>query len=118
MCLLPLTPETEGILDADLFAKMPKGACLINAARGGHLIDEDLIPALESGRLAHATLDVFRTEPLPADHLFWGHPQITVTPHNAAITDPRSVVVQILADIDRHRKGDALSNLVDTQLGY
>ncbi|MBO22900.1 MAG: glyoxylate/hydroxypyruvate reductase A [Rhodospirillaceae bacterium] len=118
VCLLPLTPETEGILDADLFSKMPKGACLINAARGGHLIDEDLIPALESGRLAHATLDVFRTEPLPADHLFWGHPQITVTPHNAAITDPRSVVVQILADIDRHRKGDALSNLVDTQLGY
>ena len=70
VCLLPLTPETEGILDADLFAKMPKGACLINAARGGHLIDEDLIPALESGRLAHATQDVVRTEPLAADHLF------------------------------------------------
>lgn len=118
ICLLPLTPETEGILDAELFSKLPRGACLINAARGGHLVEDDLIPALESGRLAHATLDVFRAEPLPADHPFWDHPQITVTPHNAAITDPRSVVVQILEDIDRHRRGDALSNRVDTALGY
>lgn len=118
ICLLPLTPETEGILDADLFSKLPMGACLINAARGGHLIEEDLIPALESGRLAHATLDVFREEPLPGDHPFWDHPQITVTPHNAAITDPRSVVVQILDDIGRHENGAALSNRVDTRLGY
>ncbi|MEK9831343.1 MAG: glyoxylate/hydroxypyruvate reductase A, partial [Rhodospirillaceae bacterium] len=118
ICLLPLTPETEGILNAPLFSKLPKDALLINAARGGHLVEEDLIPALGSGRLAHATLDVFRTEPLPAGHPFWDHPRITVTPHNASITDPRSVVAQILEDIDRHRRGTALSNTVDTALGY
>jgi len=118
ICLLPLTPETDGILNTDLFSKLPKGACLINAARGGHMIEDDLIPALEDGRLAHATLDVFREEPLPGDHPFWEHPQITVTPHNAAITDPRSVVIQILEDIARHQRGEALSNQVDTTLGY
>jgi glyoxylate/hydroxypyruvate reductase len=118
ICLLPLTPETDGILNADFFSKMPKGAYLINAARGGHMVEEDLIPALESGRLAHATLDVFREEPLPGNHPFWDHPQITVTPHNAAITDPRSVVVEILDNIVRHERGDALSNRVDTNLGY
>jgi len=118
ICLLPLTPETEGILDADLFSKLPKRAYLINAARGGHMVEEDLIPALDSGRLAHATLDVFRTEPLPGEHPFWDHPQITVTPHNAAITDPRSVVVQILSDIGRHQRGETLSGRVDPGLGY
>ena len=118
ICLLPLTPETDGILNANLFSKLPKGAFLINAARGGHMVEEDLIPALESGRLAHATLDVFREEPLPGDHPFWDHSQITVTPHNAAITDPRSVVIQILEDIGRHQRGEALSNQVDTGLGY
>lgn len=118
VCLLPLTPETEGILDAELFSKLPKGAYLINAARGGHLVEDDLIPALESGRLAHATLDVFRTEPLPEDHPFWAHPQITVTPHNAAITDPRSVAKQIVDDIARDQKGEPLPNTVDTSLGY
>ncbi|MEP4380134.1 MAG: glyoxylate/hydroxypyruvate reductase A [Alphaproteobacteria bacterium] len=118
ICLLPLTPETEGTLCANLFSKLPKGAYLINAARGGHLVEEDLIPALEDGRLAHATLDVFRQEPLPGDHPFWDHSQITVTPHNAAITDPRSVVTQIFDDIGRHGRGEALSNPVDTALGY
>ena len=118
ICLLPLTPETEGILDAGLFSKLPAGACLINAARGGHLVESDLIPALESGRLSHATLDVYREEPLPADHPFWDHPQIAVTPHNASITDPRSVVIQILDDIGRHGRGEDMSNRVDTALGY
>lgn len=118
VCLLPLTPATEGILCADLFARLPDGACLINAARGGHLIEEDLIPVLESGQLRHATLDVFRTEPLPETHPFWNHPQITVTPHNASITDPRSVARHIVEGIAAVEGGVALPNAVDIKLGY
>ena len=118
VCLLPLTPETEGILNANLFSKLPKGAYLINAARGGHLVEDDLIPALKSGRLAHATLDVFRTEPLHGDHPFWDHPQITVTPHNASITDPRSVARQIVEGIICSKRGDKIPNTVDVALGY
>jgi len=118
ICLLPLTPETEGILNAELFSKLPKGAHLINAARGGHLVEDDLIPALDSGRLAHATLDVFRTEPLPGDHSFWDHPRITVTPHNASITDPRSVARQIVQGIACSARGDDVPNTVDVARGY
>jgi glyoxylate/hydroxypyruvate reductase A len=118
ICLLPLTPETEGILNAELFSKLPKGAHLINAARGGHLVEDDLIPALDSGRLAHATLDVFRTEPLPGDHPFWDHPRITVTPHNASITDPRSVARQIVQGIACSARGDDVPNTVDVARGY
>lgn len=118
VCLLPLTPETEGILCADLFSRLPKGAFLINAGRGGHLVEDDLIPALESGRLAHATLDVFREEPLPDGHPFWDHPKITVTPHAASITDPRSVARQIAGDIARVAAGGMPANSVDPKLGY
>lgn len=118
VCLLPLTPQTEGILCRDLFAQLPAGACLINAARGGHLVEEDLIPALDSGQLRHATLDVFRTEPLPGDHPFWDHPKITVTPHNASITDPRSVAKAIVDGIAAVKRGDTLPNAVDPELGY
>lgn len=118
VCLLPLTPETEGLLCADLFAQLADGARLINAARGGHLVEEDLIPALDSERLVHATLDVFRTEPLPKGHPFWNHPKITVTPHNASITDPRSVARQIVEGISAVERGDPLPNAVDTALGY
>ncbi|MEK9662486.1 MAG: glyoxylate/hydroxypyruvate reductase A [Alphaproteobacteria bacterium] len=118
VCLLPLTPATTGILNAETFAAMPRGGCIINAGRGGHLVEEDLIPALDSGQLASATLDVFATEPLPADHPFWDHPAVTVTPHNASITDPRSVAAQVAENIRRHRAGEPLLNLVDPEAGY
>src|SRR5262249_61474848 len=84
ICLLPLTRETAGILDARLFAAMPKGAAIVNAARGQHLVEADLLAALESGQLAAAVLDVFAEEPLPAGHPFWDHPNVTVTPHAPA----------------------------------
>lgn len=118
VCLLPLTAETTDILNRDTLNKLPKRACLINAGRGGHLVESDLTDALASGRLAHATLDVFRDEPLPDGHPFWDHPQITVTPHNASITDPRSVVSQVIENIRRVEAGEQLLHLVDRKAGY
>jgi len=118
VCLLPLTPATAGILNRQTFNQLPRGACLINAARGGHLVEADLLDALASGQLAHATLDVFASEPLPADHPFWDHPQITVTPHNASITDPRSVVRQVVDNISRIDAGEPPLHLVDRDAGY
>ena len=88
VCLLPLTPKTEGILNADLFRRLPEGACIINAARGGHLVEADLLDALDDGRIGAATLDVFHTEPLPASSPFWSHPKVLVTPHVASLIDP------------------------------
>lgn len=118
VCLLPLTGETADILDRKTLAQLPQGAYLINAARGGHLVDGDLLDALASGQITHATLDVFREEPLPDDHPFWDHPQITVTPHNAAITDPRSVVAQVAENIRRLDAGEPLLHPVDRNAGY
>jgi len=118
VCLLPLTPETTGILGAALFDRLPTGACLINAARGRHLVEDDLIPALESGQLAYATLDVFRAEPLPADHPFWRDPRITVTPHIASISDPRSVADLVAENIRRVEAGERPLNEVDPAVGY
>ncbi|MFW2589784.1 2-hydroxyacid dehydrogenase [Sagittula sp. SSi028] len=94
--VLPLTPQTEGILNADTFAKLPKGAALIHIGRGGHLVEQDLIAALDSGHLSGASLDVFDTEPLPAGHAFWSHPQIFVTPHVASASEDRAVVASIV----------------------
>jgi glyoxylate/hydroxypyruvate reductase A len=118
ICLLPLTAETEGILNADLFAKLPKGASLINAARGGHQVEEDIVAALDSGQLSEATLDVFRDEPLPAGHPCWRHPRVTVTPHNASLTDPDGAVGQIIDNIHCIRRGEPPTNIVDPKAGY
>lgn len=118
VCQLPLTPATENILDAALFAQLPDGASLINVARGAHLVEGDLLAALDSGRMAHATLDVFRTEPLPRGHPFWAHPRISITPHVASISDPRSVADQIIENIRRAEVGETLLNEVDPARGY
>jgi glyoxylate/hydroxypyruvate reductase A len=118
VCLLPLTAETRGILSQDLFQRLPKGAALINCARGGHLIEADLIPALDAGTLSYATLDVFTPEPLIPDHPFWRHPRITVSPHVASITDPRTVVQLIAENVKRFRAGEPLLHRVDVKRGY
>lgn len=118
ICLLPLTDETHGILNAETFGHLPPGAYLINAARGGHLVEEDLIPAIESGALSGATLDVFNTEPLPTDHPFWRHKAITITPHDASMTPVSSGARYVASQIDRFENGDALENVVDFSRGY
>jgi len=118
VCLLPLTGETRAILNAKTFALMPKGGFVINVARGGHLVEDDLVAAIDSGHLAGATLDVFQTEPLPASSPLWNHPKITVTPHVAAITDPRAAASSVAAGIAAHQRGDTLENLVDLKRGY
>ena len=118
VCLLPLTPETEGILNTRTFTLLPKGAALINAARGGHLVEEDLLAALASGQLSAAVLDVFREEPLPAGHPFWRHPCIIVTPHIAAATHPPTAAPIILDNIRRFEEGRPLLNRVDVAQGY
>ncbi len=116
--LLPLTEETRDILDATTLGALPKGAALINAARGAHLVDEDLIDALDSGHLAYATLDVYRTEPLPPDHPFWAHPRITVYPHAAAWTLPEAAAPVLADNIRRSRAGEPLFGQIDVRRGY
>jgi glyoxylate/hydroxypyruvate reductase A len=118
VCLLPLTPQTEGILSARLFAGLPRGAAILNAGRGAHLVDADLIPALDSGQLSAAVLDVFRTEPLPPDHPFWRHEKIVVTPHVAAATNPATAAQVVADNIRRAREGRPLLNVVDPQRRY
>lgn len=118
VCLLPLTPETEDILSKELFRKLPEGAFLINAARGNHLIEEDLLEMIDSEHLSGAALDVFREEPLPEGHPFWNHPKIQVTPHNASVSQPSAAVPQVLDNYRRMKNGEELRNVVDREKGY
>jgi len=118
VCMLPLTPQTEGILDAKLFAGLPQGAWVMNVGRGGHCNEQDLIAALDSGRLAGAVLDVFQTEPLPPDNPLWTHPKVTVTPHIAGITDPRNASAFVVDCIARAETGAPFRNVVDLNRGY
>lgn len=116
--LLPLTPQTSGILNAGFFAALPPRAAVVNLGRGAHVVEADLLAALGSGHLRHAVLDVFSTEPLPAAHAFWAHPQITVLPHAAALTDARSASAVAAANLRALRDGGPLRHLVDRQRGY
>jgi len=118
VCLLPLTPATRGILNATTFAQLPKGACVINCARGGHLIEADLIAALDSGHLRGATLDVFQIEPLPETGLLWSHPKVVVTPHVAAATDAAALMRHVADTIRRMDRNLPPENLVDFARGY
>ena len=116
--LLPLTAETRDIADARLFSAQAKGGFFINGARGGHVVDADLIAAVDSGQLSGAVLDVFRVEPLPESDPFWRHPDIRVSPHVAAPTHPRIAVVEIARNIKRFERGEAIPHLVDKARGY
>ncbi len=118
VCLLPLTPATQGILCAENFNRMPQGSWIINVGRGGHLVDDDLLAALDSGKIAGATLDVFQQEPLPTDHPFWQHPKITLTPHIAAATLMEISVAQIAEKITALTAGLPVSGRVDEVQGY
>jgi len=115
--LLPRTPETENLLNARRLSWLPRGAVILNPGRGPLIDDQALLAALDAG-LGHATLDVFRVEPLPQDHPFWRHPKVTVTPHIAADTRPVGAVKVLVENIRRAEAGEALLNLVDRRLGY
>jgi len=115
---LPLTPDTMGILDAKTLGRLPRGACIVNPARGGHIVAADLLAALESGQIRGAMLDVFSEEPLPASHPFWRHPGVVVTPHVAATTIASEASGQIIDNLLRLERGEAPIGLVDRAAGY
>ena len=116
--LLPLTDDTRGLFDRTRLAQMRTGASLVNLARGAHVVEKELLAALNAGRLAHAVLDVFDTEPLPATHVFWFHPQVTVWPHAAAQTDLRSAAAVVAANVEAVRRGEPAAHRVDRSRGY
>lgn len=116
--LLPDTPATRDLLDTERLAQLPRGAVIVNPGRGPLIVDDALIAALDSGQIAHATLDVFRTEPLPAEHPFWAHPKVTVTPHIASETRVPSASRVIAENIRRGEAGEPLLHLVDRAAGY
>jgi len=116
--LLPLTPETRNLMDAELFAKLPKGAYVVNSGRGQQLVEEDLLAALDSGHIAGASLDVFQVEPLPTDHPFWTHPKVQVWPHVSAQTNADSGADQVAENIRRVFAGEKPINEVDPDRQY
>jgi len=118
VCLLPLTRETENILNAEHLGTLRPGGYVINVARGAHVVDADLLAALDSGHLAGATLDVFRTEPLPKTHPFWNHPKITITPHTSARTLRSESIAQIAGKIVAMQRGEPVAGKVDPLRGY
>jgi glyoxylate/hydroxypyruvate reductase A len=116
--LLPLTPATRGLIDARFLAALPRGASIVNLARGAHVVDADLIVALDSGHVHRAVLDVFATEPLPAAHPYWRHPRVTVLPHVAALTDMRSASTVVARNLWALARGEPIAHLVDRSRGY
>lgn len=118
VCVLPLTPDTQQVINADTLAQLPRGAYFINVARGGHVVEADLLAALESGQLAGAALDVMVEEPLPPEHPFWMHPKVRITPHIAGVTRPETAAAQIADNIRRVMSGRPLRNVVDRLRRY
>ena len=116
--LLPMTPATENLLDAAAFNLLPDGAMLINPGRGPLIDDDALLSALDSGKVAHATLYLFRVEPLSKDHPYWAHPKVTVTPHIASVTRPETAAQVVVENLRRAMAGEELLHLVDRSAGY
>ncbi len=116
--LLPLTPETTNVINKDTLGRLQPGAYVINVARGAHLVDEDLLALIDSGHVAGATLDVFRTEPLPVGHAFWNHPKITITPHTSARTLREESIAQIARKMAAQERGEAIAGVVQPARGY
>ena len=116
--LLPLTPETANVMNKDTLGRLQPGAYVINVARGAHLVEEDLLALIDSGHVAGATLDVFRTEPLPAGHAFWNHPRITITPHTSARTLRDESIAQIARKMAALERGEAVAGIVNPARGY